>query len=56
MDEETGVTSHEMLFFGDAIYPGGNDNAVRAAGIDSVKVRDPAETATAITAVLACLE
>ena len=54
--EQSGIVVDEMLFFGDAIYPGGNDDAVRAAGIDSVKVRDPAETATAITAVLACLE
>ena len=41
---------------GDAIYPGGNDDPVRAAGIDSIKVRDVAEIVTAITAVIAGLK
>ena len=53
--EEAGITKEEILFFGDAIYPGGNDDPVRAAGIDAIKVRDVAETATAVTAVIVCL-
>ena len=56
LTEYAGVSFAEILFMGDAIYPGGNDDAVRAAGIDSIKVRDPAETATAIAAVIACLK
>ena len=44
-----------MLFLGDAIYPGGNDDAVRAAGIDTVKVRDVNETLAVVTAIVACL-
>ncbi|QJU57893.1 HAD-IIB family hydrolase [Sphingomonas sp. AP4-R1] len=54
--EHSGVARDEILFMGDAIFPGGNDDPVRAAGIDSIKVRDPAETITAITAVVACLK
>lgn len=54
--EESGVSPAEILFMGDAIFPGGNDDPVRAAGIDVVKVRDPADTRTAITAVIACLK
>ncbi len=54
--EEAGVSPPEILFMGDAIYPGGNDDPVRAAGIDVVKVRDPADTRTAIGAVIACLK
>ena len=54
--ENSGVARDEILFMGDAIYPGGNDDPVRAAGIDSIKVRDPAETMTAIAAVVACLK
>ena len=54
--EESGVSPGEILFMGDAIFPGGNDDPVRAAGIDVVRVRDPADTRTAITAVIACLK
>ncbi len=53
--EASGIPVEAMLFFGDAIYPGGNDDAVRAAGMDAIKVRDPAETMTAVTAAIACL-
>jgi HAD superfamily hydrolase (TIGR01484 family) len=54
--EHSGVAREDILFMGDAIYPGGNDDPVRAAGIDSIKVRDPAETMTAIAAVVACVK
>lgn len=54
--KNSGVPTTDMLFFGDAIYPGGNDDPVRAAGIDSVCVRDVHETATAVSAVIACLK
>lgn len=53
--EHSGVPTADMLFFGDAIYPGGNDDPVRAAGIDAIKVRDVAETQTAVAVVLAML-
>ena len=53
--EHSGIATGDMLFLGDAIYPGGNDDAVRAAGMDTLKVRDPAETATALRAMLYCL-
>lgn len=51
----SGISFAEMLFFGDAVYPGGNDNPVREAGIDTIAVRDVAETRTAIQAIIACL-
>jgi HAD superfamily hydrolase (TIGR01484 family) len=51
--EYAAVPRESILFFGDAIYPGGNDDPVRAAGIDSVRVRDPAETATILQALIA---
>ena len=54
--EHAGVAPAAILFMGDAIYPGGNDDPVRAAGIDSLPVRDVAETRTAIAAVIACLK
>ncbi|MGN8000654.1 HAD-IIB family hydrolase [Sphingomonas sp. 22176] len=51
--EHAGVRRGAILFFGDAIYPGGNDDPVRAAGIDSVRVRDPAETGAILEALIA---
>jgi phosphomannomutase len=51
--EHTGIPFSAMLFFGDAIYPGGNDDPVREAGIDTIAVRDPAETNTALLALIA---
>jgi phosphomannomutase len=42
--EATGIAREAMLFLGDAIFPGGNDYPVKAAGIDTIKVRDVEET------------
>ena len=49
------VTLGEMLFAGDAIFEGGNDFPVQAAGVDSILVRGPSETARVIQTVIACL-
>lgn len=39
-----GIKIEDMLFVGDAIFPGGNDYAALQTGIDYVKVKDPADT------------
>ncbi|NLR58102.1 HAD-IIB family hydrolase [Chitinophaga polysaccharea] len=44
----------EMLFVGDAIFPGGNDYPAREAGVDCIKVRDPDETKRVIETVVVC--
>ena len=49
--KESGIALEEMIFLGDAIYPGGNDYPAQEAGVASIKVRDPADTATAIRAI-----
>jgi phosphomannomutase len=54
--DHAGISFDDVLFLGDAIYPGGNDDPVRAAGIDSIPVRDVAETRTAVSTIIACLE
>lgn len=54
--EHSGIPAGDMLFLGDAIYPGGNDYAVQAAGIDTVKVRDVEETLAVVTGIIACLK
>ena len=50
-----GVTLDEMLFVGDALFPGGNDFPVEQAGVLSIRVRDPDETKRVIETVLACM-
>ncbi len=42
----------DMLFVGDALYPGGNDAAVRAAGIACIAVRDIADTRLVLTTLV----
>jgi HAD superfamily hydrolase (TIGR01484 family) len=50
------LSKEEMLFFGDALYPGGNDAPVReTAGIDSVQVYGVEQTKRALEAVIMCL-
>lgn len=56
LSEISGIATTDMIFMGDAIYPGGNDYAVRAAGVDSVAIRDVTETKRVIEAILYCLE
>jgi HAD superfamily hydrolase (TIGR01484 family) len=42
-----------MLFFGDALFPGGNDYPAQEAGAKSIQVRDPLETKRIIAAISA---
>jgi phosphomannomutase len=50
-----GIAIEEMIFIGDAIYPGGNDFPAKEAGALSIEVRDPHETKRVIEAIIACL-
>jgi HAD superfamily hydrolase (TIGR01484 family) len=52
---ESGVPLDGMLFIGDAIFPGGNDYPAAEIGLETVKVRDVAETTAVVTAIVACL-
>ncbi|HTX60590.1 MAG TPA: HAD hydrolase family protein, partial [Verrucomicrobiae bacterium] len=49
-----GIPIAQMLFIGDAIFPGGNDYAAKEAGTDCIAVRDPEETKRVIEAIVAC--
>ena len=53
--DQLSIPVKEMLFAGDAIFPGGNDYPAQEAGVDSIMVRDPWETARVIQTVIACL-
>ena len=46
----------EMIFIGDALFPGGNDYPAKEAGALSIEVKDPHETKRVIEAIVACLE
>lgn len=50
-----GVPIVQMLFVGDAIFPGGNDYPAFESGAESIEVRDPDETKRVIEAIVACL-
>lgn len=43
----------EMLYVGDALFPGGNDEVVKATGIPTRQVAGPTETGAVIESVLA---
>jgi phosphomannomutase len=49
------VTIAEMIYVGDALFPGGNDYPVRSTGALCIQVRDPDETKRVIEAITACL-
>jgi HAD superfamily hydrolase (TIGR01484 family) len=56
LHEILGVAIRDMVFVGDAIFPGGNDYPAKQAGVVSIEVRDPHETKRVIEAVIACLQ
>lgn len=51
-----GMAIEEMIFVGDALFPGGNDYPAKEAGALSIRVRDPNESKRVIEAIIACLD
>ncbi|MDD5542480.1 MAG: HAD-IIB family hydrolase [Acidobacteriia bacterium] len=51
-----GIAIHEMIFIGDALFPGGNDYPAEQAGVVSIPVRGPQETKPVTEAIIACLD
>jgi len=49
-----GIAIEEMIFVGDALFPGGNDYPAEEAGVVSIRVRDPHETKRVIETIIAC--
>ena len=56
LHETLGVAIADMVFVGDALFPGGNDYPAEQAGAEAIRVRDPHETKRVIEAICACLE
>jgi HAD superfamily hydrolase (TIGR01484 family) len=50
-----GISLKEMIFIGDALFPGGNDYPAEQAGVVSIPVRGPNETKPVTEAIIACL-
>jgi len=55
LKEVLGIPIKDMIFVGDALFPGGNDEPARKSGADCIRVRDPEETGRVIEAVIACV-
>ena len=53
--EVLGIGIADMIFIGDAIFPGGNDFAAEEAGVASIGVKGPGETELVIKTILAFL-
>jgi phosphomannomutase len=49
------ISTQEMIYVGDALFPGGNDYPAEQAGVISIPVRGPTETKRVIEAIIACL-
>lgn len=47
------LKKEDMIFVGDAVFPGGNDYSPSQAGIETVSIRNPAETESLIRRWLA---
>jgi len=45
----------EMVYIGDALFPGGNDYPAEEAGVVSIPVKGPDDTDVVIKTILACL-
>jgi hypothetical protein len=50
-----GISIPEMIFVGDALFPGGNDYPAEEAGVISIRVKNPTETKRVIETIIACL-
>jgi len=51
-----GIAIDEMIFIGDAIFPGGNDYPAKEAGVVCIRVKDPEESKLVIETIVACLD
>lgn len=49
------IAIQEMIFIGDALFPGGNDYPAKETGVVCIRVRDPNETKRIIETITACL-
>ncbi|KAF3911061.1 Phosphomannomutase [Arthrobotrys entomopaga] len=53
--DESKIPLEEMMFIGDAIFPGGNDYPAKELGLKTVRVKNPDGTLAAVAGIIACL-
>ena len=49
------IKIEEMIFIGDAIFPGGNDYPAKESGVASIRINSPEESKRVIETIVACL-
>jgi HAD superfamily hydrolase (TIGR01484 family) len=54
LEEILAIGIEEMIFVGDSLFPGGNDEPAALAGVESIATSDPNETRRLIDVMLAC--
>jgi HAD superfamily hydrolase (TIGR01484 family) len=55
LQETLHISLKEMVYIGDALFPGGNDYPAEEAGVVSIPVKGPDDTNVVIKTILACL-
>jgi hypothetical protein len=55
LKEILNISLPEMIFIGDALFPGGNDYPAEQTGVVSIPVKGPAQTKCVVQAIIACL-
>jgi phosphomannomutase len=50
------IAIDQMIFIGDAVFPGGNDYPAKETGVLTIQVKDPNETKRVIETIIACLD
>jgi len=53
--DNLGIRLYEMIFIGDAVFPGGNDYPAKEAGVVTIQVKNPEETKLVIETIIACM-
>jgi HAD superfamily hydrolase (TIGR01484 family) len=56
LHDTLGISIQEMIFIGDALFPGGNDYPAKEAGVVSIQIKNPNESKRVIETILACLD
>jgi phosphomannomutase len=54
--DASGIPLEQMMFIGDAIFPGGNDYPAKQIGLETVCVKNPDGTLAAIAGIVSCLK
>lgn len=54
--DNLGIKLNEMIFIGDAVFPGGNDYPAKKAGVVTIQVKNPEETKLVIETIIACMD